>query len=361
MPEQFTCDRRRFLGTAAMTLGAARLGLVGLAGQGACAATRAVDGELQSLGSATAWINSPPLTAAALAGKVVLVDVWTYTCINWLRTLPYVRAWADRYRDGGLVAIGVHAPEFSFEHDIDNVRRQAQAMGVTYPVAIDNDFAIWRAFSNRYWPALYLLDATGRIRHHKFGEGDYEETERTIQRLLADAGARNVGSGFTPVRATGAEVPADWDNLRSPETYVGWAQAAHFVSPRGIAADARHAYSLPRELDVNHWALAGDWTVSQEKAVPNAANGRIAFRFHARDLHLVMGPPSKDASVPFRVTVDGRPPGDAHGTDVDAQGNGIVSEQRLHQLIRQQRPIVDRQFGIEFLEPGVEAYCFTFG
>jgi thiol-disulfide isomerase/thioredoxin len=325
------------------------------------AARAAASGELQSLGRASEWLNSPPLTAAGLAGKVVLVDVWTFTCINWLRTLPYVRAWADRYGDQGLVAIGVHAPEFSFEHDIDNVRRQARAMRVTYPIAIDNDFAIWRAFSNRYWPALYLIDADGQIKHHQFGEGGYAESERAIQRLLAEAGARNVGAGLTPIGASGAEVAADWDNLRSLETYVGYAQTANFASPRGVATDVRHAYSVPRDLDVNHWALAGDWTVSREKAALDAAHGRIAYRFHARDLHLVMGPTVKGASVPFRVTIDGRPPGDAHGTDVDAEGNGVVSDQRLHQLIRQPGPIADRQFEIEFLEPGVEGYCVTFG
>ena len=363
MPEQTICDRRRFLGTAAMTLGAARLGILGLAAQGgACATGQAAgDGELRALGRATDWLNSPPLTAAGLAGKVVAVNVWTFTCINWLRTLPYVRAWANRYRDPGLVVIGVHAPEFSFEHDLDNVRRQATAMHVTYPVAVDNDFAIWRAFNNKVWPALYLLDANGEIRHHQFGEGGYEESERTIQQLLRNTGARSVGSALTPVDASGAEVEADWGNLRSPETYVGYAQTAHFASPRGVAADVRHAYSVPRDLEVNHWALGGDWTVSRENAALNAAHGRIAYRFHARDVHLVMGPAVRAASIPFRVTIDGRPPGESRGTDVDAQGNGVVNEQRLHQLIRQQGQIVDRQFEIEFPAPGVQGFCFTFG
>ena len=361
VPERLVCDRRRFLSAAVLTLGGARASLLGLSGQVACAEARAAEGELRSLGKATTWLNSPPLTAASLAGKVVLVDVWTYTCINWIRTLPYVRAWAERYRDQGLVVIGVHAPEFSFEHDIENVRRQAAAMRVTYPVAIDNDFAIWRAFGNRYWPALYLIDAEGRIRHHKFGEGGYEKIERTIQKLLAEAGAPGAGAGLTAVDATGAEVAADWDDLKSPETYVGYAQTAHFASPRGIARDARRAYSVPPELEPNHWALGGDWRVTREHAALESAGGRIAYRFHARDVHLVMGPTVKVASVPYRVTVDGQPPRDARGADVDAQGGGIVREPRLHQLVRQRGAIEDRTFAIEFLEPGVGAYCFTFG
>jgi thiol-disulfide isomerase/thioredoxin len=355
-------DRRRFFGSAAMTLAAARLGILGLAAaETACAATRRTGGELASLGSASGWLNSPPLTAAGLAGKVVLVDVWTYTCINWLRSLPYVRAWAERYRDQGLVVIGVHAPEFSFEHDADNVRREAKAMRVTYPVAMDNDFAIWRAFRNEYWPAVYLVDAHGQVRHHQFGEGGYEQTERAIQGLLTEAGAGAVGTRLVSVDARGAEVAADWVNLRSPENYVGHARTEHFASPGGIVPDSRHGYVVPARLDLNQWALSGDWTMGREAARVDAGHGRIAYRFHARDLHLVMGPAAHGSSVPFRVTLDGRPPGDAHGIDADAQGSGTVNDQRLHQLIRQPGQIADRQFEIEFLEPGVEAFAFTFG
>jgi thiol-disulfide isomerase/thioredoxin len=320
-----------------------------------------VAGELGALGNATAWLNSPPLTAADLRGKVVLVDFWTYTCINWLRTLPYVRAWAERYRDRGLVVIGVHAPEFPFEHDVANVRHAAQAMRLAYPIAIDNDFAIWRAFHNHYWPALYLLDAQGQIRHHHFGEGEYVRSELMIHRLLAEAGFGADGDDLVSVDAPGVEAEADWGNLQSPETYLGSERAEHFASPGGLAVGARRVYDAPARLRVNHWALAGDWTAGQQAAVLNAPSGRIAYRFHARDLHLVMGPAARGTSVPFRVRLDGRPAGAAHGVDVDDEGHGAVSEQRLYQLIRQPRPIADRQFEIEFLGAGVEAYAFTFG
>jgi thiol-disulfide isomerase/thioredoxin len=321
----------------------------------------AQSGELSSLGSATGWLNSEPLTAAGLRGKVVLVDVWTYTCVNWLRTLPYVRAWAEKYKDKGLVVIGVHSPEFSFEGDVDNVRREAKEMRVFYPIAIDNDFAIWRAFDNQYWPALYIIDGTGRIRHHQFGEGGYQESERVIQKLLTEAGVGGVGHDLVSVDPRGLEVAADWDNVKSPETYLGYELTENFASPGGAALDKSRAYAVPTRLRLNHWALSGDWTVKKPAVVLNQANGRIAYRFHARDLNLVMGPAARGTSVRFRVLIDGKPPGAAHGSDVDDQGNGTVGEQRTYQLIRQPKPIADRQFEIEFLDTGVEAFDFTFG
>ena len=320
-----------------------------------------VEGELPSLGGATEWLNSPPLTAAGLRGKVVLVDFWTYTCINWLRTLPYVRAWAEKYKDQGLVVIGVHSPEFAFEKNVDNVRRAAKDMRVDYPIAIDNDYAIWRAFNNQYWPALYFVDAQGRIRHHQFGEGEYEQSERIIQQLLAEAGAGGIGHELVSVDARGAEAAADWGSLKSPENYVGYERTENFASPGGAVLDKRRVYAAPARLRLNQWALSGDWTMEKQATVLNKANGRIAYRFHARDLHLVMGPAARGTSVRFRVLIDGQPPGAAHGIDVDDQGNGTVTEQRLYQLIRQPKPIADRQFEIEFLDPGVEAFAFTFG
>jgi thiol-disulfide isomerase/thioredoxin len=320
-----------------------------------------VEGELPSFGGASGWLNSPPLTAAGLRGKVVLVEFWTYTCINWLRTLPYVRAWAEKYKDQGLVVIGVHSPEFEFEKNVDNVHQAAKDMRVTYPVAIDSGYAVWRAFGNQYWPALYFVDAKGQIRHHHFGEGEYEKSERVIQQLLTEAGAAGVGQGLVAVDARGAEVAADWGSLKSPENYVGYGRTENFASPGGATPDKRRVYAAPARLKLNHWALSGDWTVEKNAVVLNAAKGRIAYRFHARDLHLVMGPAARGASVRFRVLIDGQPPGAAHGADVDDQGNGTVTEQRLHQLIRQAKPIADRQFEIEFLDPGVEAFAFTFG
>ena len=316
---------------------------------------------MASLDSATAWLNSEPLTAASLRGKVVLVDVWTFTCINWLRTLPYVRAWAEKYKDQGLVVIGVHAPEFQVERDLDNVRRAARDLRVDYPIAVDNDFAIWRAFNNNYWPALYLVDAQGRVRHHQFGEGEYAQSERMIQQLLAEAGAGGISQELVSVAGRGVEAAADWDSLRSPENYVGYDRTENFASPGGAAPDQRRVYTAPARLSLNHWALAGDWTMGRQALVLNEANGRIAYRFHARDLHLVMGPAAGGAPVRFRVLVDGQPPGAAHGEDVDDQGIGTVTEPRLYQLIRQPQPIMDRQFEIEFLDPGVEALAFTFG
>jgi thiol-disulfide isomerase/thioredoxin len=321
-----------------------------------------VEGAFPSLDGATDWINSPPLTGSALRGKVVLIDIWTYTCINWLRTLPYVRAWAEKYKNQGLVVIGVHSPEFAFEHNIDNVRREAKAMRVDYPIAIDNDFAVWRGLNNNYWPALYFIDAQGRIRHHQFGEGDYDRSERVIQQLLAEAGQGGSSPELASVDARGAEVAAAWDSLKSPENYVGYDRTENFASPGGAALDKRRVYALPARLKLNQWALAGDWTFGKQATALNKPNGRIAYRFHARDLHLVMGPAAPGSPVRFRVLIDGQPPGAAHGIDVDEQGNGTASEQRLYQLIRQPKPIADRQFEIEFLDPGVvEAFAFTFG
>ena len=320
-----------------------------------------IEGDLPSLGGATEWINSPPLTPAGLRGKVVLVDFWTYTCINWLRTLPYVRAWAAKYRDQGLVVIGVHSPEFAFEKDIANVRRAAKEMRVDYPIAVDSNHAVWRAFKNEYWPALYFVDAQGRIRHHQFGEGDYERSEVIMQQLLTEAGVGGIGRELVSVDPHGLEAAADWGSLKSPENYVGYERTEHFASPGGAVLDKRRVYSVPARLKLNQWALSGDWTVAEQFTVLNKANGRIAYRFHARDLHLVMGPAARGTSVRFRALIDGHPPGAAHGIDVDEQGNGTATEQRLYQLIRQPTPIVDRQFEIEFLDSGVEAFAFTFG
>ena len=320
-----------------------------------------IEGELPSLGGATEWLNSPPLTAAGLRGKVVLIDFWTYSCINWLRSLPYVRAWAEKYKNQGLVVIGVHTPEFAFEKNVDNVRRAAKDMRVDYPIAIDNDYAIWRAFKNQYWPALYFVDAQGHIRHHHFGEGEYDQSEMIIQQLLSEAGIGGIGHELVSVDAHGAEAAADWGSMKSPETYVGYERTENFASPGGAVLDKRHVYAAPAQLKLNDWALSGDWTVEKQAIVLNKANGRIAYRFHARDLHLVMGPAARGASVRFRVLIDGQPPRADHGIDVDEQGNGTVTEQRLYQLIRQRKPIADRQFEIEFLDSGVEAFAFTFG
>jgi thiol-disulfide isomerase/thioredoxin len=328
---------------------------------GLLAGQTASPADLASLERANEWLNSPPLTASALRGKVVLVDFWTYTCINWRRTLPYVRAWAEKYKDQGLVVIGVHTPEFSFEKNINNVRWATKDMRVDYPVAIDNESVIWRAFRNQYWPALYFIDAQGRLRHEQFGEGSYEQSEMIIQRLLAEAGAASRGDDLVSVDPRGLEVAADWGTLKSPENYVGYGRTENFMSPGGAVRDQPHAYTLAARLRVNDWALSGEWTMKTEALVLNKAGGRIAYRFHARDLHLVMGPPAPGTSVKFRVLIDGRAPGTAHGTDVDEQGYGTATEQRLYQLIRQTRPIADRQVEIEFLGPGAQAFGFTFG
>ena len=318
------------------------------------------EGHLPGFDGATGWLNSPPLTTDDLRGKVVLVDFWTYTCINWLRTLAYVRAWAEKYHDRGLVVVGVHTPEFPFERDVENVRQAAKDMRVEYPIALDSDYAVWRAFSNQYWPAIYIADAEGRIRHHQFGEGQYEECERVIQQLLREAG-EGIGENLVSVAADGFEAQADWTNLGSPETYLGYEQAQNFASPGGAAFDEPRTYVVPDSLKLNHWALSGDWTIESGASVLHRADGGIAFRFHARDVHLVMGPGSRGTSVPFRVLVDGEPPGAAHGLDADEQGLGTLVQQRLHQLIRERGSITDRTFEITFLGPGVEAYAFTFG
>jgi thiol-disulfide isomerase/thioredoxin len=315
----------------------------------------------QRLAGATGWLNSPALTDGELQGKVVLVDFWTFTCVNWLRTLPYVRAWAEKYKDHGLVAVGVHTPEFAFEKDVDNVRRSVKEMRVAYPVAIDSNYRVWRAFDNNAWPAIYLVDVQGRVRYSHLGEGDYEATERMIQQLLAEAGRSDVRRDLVTVEAKGLETAADWPNVKSPETYLGSDQTQNFASPGGTGLGERRAYSLPGRLALNYWALAGDWTMKPGLVVLNKASGRIAYRFHARDVNLVMGPEMRGKAVRFRVLVDGRAPGVAHGGDVDEQGNGTISEQRTYQLVRQPGPIVDRTFEIEFLDPGVEAYDFTFG
>ena len=318
------------------------------------------EGRLPGFDGATGWLNSPPLTEADLQGKVVLADFWTYTCINWLRTLSYVRAWADRYADDGLVVVGVHTPEFPFERDVENVRWSVRDLNVDFPVALDSDYAVWDAFANRYWPAVYIADAQGRIRHHQFGEGGYEKCERVIKRLLRETG-RDVADGLVDVAAEGLEAQADWTNLRSPETYLGYGLAPNFASPGGAELNEPRSYEAPGRLNRNHWSLSGEWTVQDRASVLNRAGGKIAYRFHARDVHLVMGPPRRDAPVPFRVLVDGEPPGDAHGLDVDEGGHGTVAQQRLFQLIRQRESITDRTFEITFIEPGVEAYAFTFG
>ncbi|MGZ4380953.1 MAG: thioredoxin family protein [Gaiellaceae bacterium] len=307
------------------------------------AAPLGVEGRLPSLDGATEWLNSEPLTMAGLLGSVVLVQFWTYTCINWLRTLPYIRAWAERYADHGVVVIGVHTPEFPFEHDVENVRRAASEMRVDYPIALDNDYAIWQAFGNRYWPALYVVDAEGQIRHHRFGEGEYERTEEVVQQLLGISG------GLVSVDPDGVEAAADWETLESPENYLGYERTENFDSTRAAA------------LGLDHWALAGDWTVERGASVLNEAGGAISYRFHARDLNVVMGPAAQGTTVPFRVTLDGQEPGAAHGVDVDERGEGTLAEQRLYQLIRQPGRITDRTLEITFLAPGAEAYAFTFG
>lgn len=328
---------------------------------GAGAAPLPDEGPAPALDGATQWLNSAPLTAQQLRGKVVLVDFWTYSCINCLRTLPYVKAWAEKYRDQGLVVVGVHAPEFAFERKPSNVEKAVKDLGITYPVALDNQYAIWRAFGNQYWPAHYFIDAKGHIRHHHFGEGDYAESERVIQQLLREAGAPQMAQGLIDVQARGVQQAADMADVRSPETYLGYERAEHFASTPAAVHDRATAYATPARLGLNAWGLTGRWTVGPESATLDGASGRIAYRFHARDLHLVLGPGPDGKPVRFKVLIDGQAPGDAHGTDVAADGSGTVTEQRLYQLIRQQGDIAERSFSIEFLDPGVSAYAFTFG
>jgi thiol-disulfide isomerase/thioredoxin len=325
------------------------------------AAALPVEGELARFDGATGWLNSEPLTPEGLRGRIVLVDFWTYTCVNWLRTLPYVRAWDARYRDKGLTVVGVHTPEFAFEHDVENVKRAARELRVEYPIAIDSDYGVWRAFSNHYWPAAYVADGEGRIRFHHFGEGEYEMTEMVIQQLLAEAGAAGVDRDLVAVDPKGLEVEADWRTVQSGETYTGYLQATGFAQAGGARFDEPDSYTAPSRLLLNDWALTGNWTVTRAAAVSNARSGQLAFQFHARDLNLVMGPSPKGASIPFRVSLDGKPPGNAHGTDTDANGSGTLDRQDTYQLVRQAGPIGDRRFEIEFADAGAEAYCFTFG
>ena len=320
-----------------------------------------VEGRLPAFDGATGWLNSEPLTPGDLRGKVVLVDFWTYTCINWLRTLGYVRAWAQKYADG-LVVIGVHTPEFPFERHVDNVRWALRQNGIEYPVALDSRYGVWQAFTNHYWPAVYIADAEGRIRHHHFGEGGYEECERVVQQLLREAGRTDVGDDLVSVADEGFQAQADWANLRSPETYLGYEQAQNFASPGRPGLDESMQYELPDELRLNQWALAGEWAIERGASVLSGAEGRLAFCFHARDVNVVLGPPARGMmSVPFRVLVDGEPPGAAHGLDIDEQGGGTVDRQRLYQLVREAGEIRERTMEIAFLARGVEAYVFTFG
>jgi thiol-disulfide isomerase/thioredoxin len=345
-----------------MTIAAVQFGLAGCSSaQSAGEIKLPVEGDIPSFEGATTWLNSQALTAHGLHGSVVLVNFWTFSCINSIRVLPYLRAWAAKYKSHGLVVIGVQAPEFEFEKNVDNVRWAVKDRMIDYPIAIDNNLTIWRAFDNNYWPALYFVGARGHIRHHQFGEGNYEQSETVIQKLLVDAGVQGVGNELAKVEGVGIETAPDWADLRSPESYVGYEQAANFASPGGEPWDKRHVYAGLSTLKLNHWALSGDWTAKKQFALLNAPNGQIAYRFHARDLHLIMGSSAPGSAVRFRVTIDGKPPGVAHGVDVDGQGNGTVTQPRLYQLIRQSQPIVDRQFQIEFLDSGVEAYDFTFG
>jgi thiol-disulfide isomerase/thioredoxin len=309
---------------------------------------------MPSLGGGTGWVNSEPLGPVELRGHVVLVNFWTLTCINWLRQEPYVRAWSEAYRNDGLVVIGVHTPEFSFEHDIDGVRQATTQRAIDYPVALDNDYEIWSAFANRYWPALYFVDADGIIRDQHFGEGRYEQSERVIQRLLG------VERELVSVEATGVEAQADWDHLQTPETYLGYERSERFASPDDAAFDERRAYELPERLRLNHWALAGEWTIGRENAVLDQAGGSIAYRFHARDAHLVLSAGAREP-IAFRVLLDGEAPGPSHGVDIEEDGTGVLRDGRLYQLVREHDAVRERTLQITFLEPGAEAYAFTFG
>ena len=321
-----------------------------------------VEGEVPSFAGATLWLNSPPLNAEALRGKVVAVDFWTYSCINCLRALPYVESWYQKYKDHGLVLIGVHAPEFAFEKDSANVRRAVADLKITYPVALDNDYAIWQAFNNQYWPATYFVDASGRVRAHHFGEGNYDESEQIIRKLLTEAGQKDLPPpGMGQPNLVGVQAPPDEAHDQSPETYVGYRRADNFASSGGFVQDQVHAYAVPAALKLNQWALGGSWNVDPEKAVLNAGGGKIEFRFYARDLHLVLGPGSDGKPVRFRVRLDGAAPGANHGADTDSSGNGTIDQQRLYQLIRQSGDIGEHVFSIEFLDSGVQAYSFTFG
>ena len=320
-----------------------------------------VEGHLASFSGATGWLNSEPLTPDGLRGRVVLVDFWTYTCVNWLRTFPYVAAWAAKYHDAGLTVVGVHTPEFGFERDVENVTAQVRSLGVEYPVAIDSNYDVWRAFSNHFWPAAYLADAEGRLRFHHFGEGEYASTEMAIQQLLMDAGAAGVNQDLVDVAPKGLEVAADWRTLRTPETYTGYGQASGFAQEGDAQYDQPRVYSAPSVLPLNSWALDGAWTVARHAAIANEPGARIAFAFQARDVNLVMGPARRGSSIPFRVFLDGALATDVHGTDVGADVSGTVDAQQTYQLIRRTGRIDQAVVEIEFLEAGLEAYCFTFG
>src|SRR5829696_5148978 len=383
-----TYTRRRVLGAAAVTVAAAGAALTsisrgespmsdhatvatpsGLSGflrslvhrLPGDAAALPVEGDLPSFVGTTGWLNSDPLTTEGLRGQVVFVDFWTYTCVNWLRTLPYVRAWDAKYAAQGLTTIGVHTPEFDFERDVDNIVAQARALRVPYPIAVDSDYGVWNAFDNHYWPAVYIADAQGRIRYHHFGEGEYAMQEMVIQQLLLEAGVEDVDPDLVSVDPVGLEVAADYHTLRSPETYLGYGQATGMASPDGLWSDESHDYSPPARLGLNQWAPSGGWAISQRAATVTAANARLAIRFQARDVNLVMGPAERGTTMPFRVSIDGQPATGAHGSDVDADGNGSVAEQRTYQLIRQPAPITERVVEIAFGDPGVELFCFTFG
>lgn len=320
-----------------------------------------VEGRFPSLAGATAWLNSEPLSPKSLKGKVVLVEFGTYTCINWIRTVPYVREWARKYKEHGLVVITVHTPEFSFEGDLKNVRTNLQSQDVTMPVAVDSNGDIWNAFGNRYWPAMYFIDAQGRIRHRTHGEGGYQKSEQVLRQLIVEAGYTVPELGDVAIVGRGAEASADWSNLGSPETYVGYGRATRLASPERPRLERSRTYTTPQGLDVNEWALAGDWTLTRESAISGRSNARIAYQFRSRDLHLVMGRAPTGAPIHFRVLIDGRPPLHAHGEDVDAQGYGVVDQPRMYQLIRQSMPIKPTRFEIEFLDAGAEVYAFTFG
>jgi thiol-disulfide isomerase/thioredoxin len=319
------------------------------------------NGKLPPLSGATGWINTKLLTRTDLRGKVVLVEFWTYTCVNWRRTLPYVRAWAEKYHQQGLIVIGVHTPEFSFEKDTSNVQRAVKELNIGFPVAIDNNYAVWFAFRNEYWPALYFIDAHGRIRRQQFGEGSYDTSERVIQQLLDETGIPGVRQDLVAPSATGAEVAADLVNLKSPETYLDYRRTQNFVSAGGAVVDLRHVYVSPGTLKLNQWALSGDWTMGPEADRLNISGGRLVCRFHARDLNLVMGPAVKGNTLRFQVRIDGKPPGDSHGVDIDDSGRGAATEQRMYQLVRQSGAITDRTIEIEFSDEGIEVFDFTFG
>jgi thiol-disulfide isomerase/thioredoxin len=354
MAKQFTYIRTGFL-TASIILIAAILVVDGQVNEGSTQKRK------PSFSGATGWLNKQPLTLTGLRGKVVLIDFWTYTCINWRRTLPYIREWASKYKDQGLIVIGVHTPEFPFEHQLENIKGAIKEMDITYPVAIDNNFEIWNSFQNEYWPALYLIDTKGQIRYQKFGEGDYQESESQIQQLLKETSAKNIPDKPVELQPKGFEAAADWKNVKSPENYLGYARTQGFASLEQVVADNQSLYSPPKQLNLNQWALSGQWVMGKEHLVLAKGQGKIIYRFHARDLNLIMGPAMRAASIGFHILIDGKPPGAAHGLDVDSGGNGTVTGQRMYQLIRQPGPVTDREFQIEFSDPKVEVYDFTFG